>query len=100
MATVTAGQLLGRIHSPEEPNNPPLDIVAVRQFSRTVCHRVAFVVKPEELEGGEEAAKSVLALVQPFDGLLGASRSITPTRPGDVVVVVARPVTMAELLEG
>ena len=37
-------------------------------------------------------------IVAPFDGLLGAARSITPTRPGDVVAVVAKPVSMEELL--
>jgi len=36
--------------------------------------------------------------VAPFDGLLGAARSITITRPGDVVAVVAKPVSMEELL--
>ena len=37
-------------------------------------------------------------IVAPFDGLLGAARSITITRPGDVVAVVAKPVSMEELL--
>ena len=64
MATVSKGQLRGRIHNPEEPHEPPVEVLS------------------------------------PFDGLLGAARSITPTRPGDVVAVVAKPVTMAELLEG
>lgn len=64
MATVTKGQLLGRLHNPEEPYSAPVEVKA------------------------------------PFDGLVAAARSITPTRPGDVVCVVAKPVSMAELLEG
>eukprot|EP01052_Picozoa_sp_SAG31_P040324 SAG31_NODE_5811_length_2315_cov_0.907491_3_plen_231_part_00 len=64
MAAVQRGQVLGRIHSAEEPERPP-------------------------------------AIVRsPFDGLLSASRALTPTRPGDVVCVVAKRVAMAELLQG
>jgi predicted deacylase len=58
------GQVIGRIHSPEEPSLDALTITA------------------------------------PFAGYLNAARAITPTRPGDVVAVVAKGVTMAELLEG
>lgn len=48
----------------------------------------------------EEPCDAPVEVQAPFDGLLAAARSITPTRPGDVVCVVAKPVTMAELLEG
>ena len=64
MTTVSKGQLVGRIHAPEEPCLEPVEVVA------------------------------------PFSGFLNAARAITMTRPGDVVAVLAKEVTMEELMAG